>query len=311
MKSVSILAAMPYAPHTAAIAHRLAKFLSTGMDLPPAALRFIDSTFADPSAAGLSAIFDAESDSEQESLLELLLTPDDSVHLDLEELLIELGSVETNPDEIIERLSRSPLSVEFRLPKNRGAILVFMTPERIRRFLRPLHIDRSIPTMLAAAVEAHLKPRERLRLRVMLRGARFEFSPSVNDFLGRLIEGLDWGDPTSWEAFAFALEILAGLDPNADIGHTLVEWKRRLLHALEHAQQQRKQLASANVEMLMSRGQRLTCVDESAVRRQVGHIDRIHLAAFRRIIHFGLTPSQEALTFSEASDIAELIRRLA
>ena len=118
----------------------------------------------------------------------------------------------------------------------------------------------------------------------MLRGARFDFNPSISDFLGRLIERLDWEDPSSWEAFAFALEILAGRDPGADIGKTLVEWKQRLFNALEYGRRQRERAASANFEILMSRGQRLACVDEPAVHRQLASIDRIYLAAFGRIV---------------------------
>jgi len=301
---------MPSAPHTTVIAHRIKDILARGMDLSPAAMRFIDSTFSEPSAAELAAILNAESDSERDSLLELLLSPDEAVQLDLEELLNELAPFEMDAEAMVAILSRPTLSVEFRLPQNRGAIHVAMPPDHIRRFLRPLHIDRSIPMPLAAAVEARLNDRDRLRLRVLLRGARFDFNPSVNDFLCRLIERLDWDNPSGWEAFAFALEPLSGIDADADIHRTLAEWKQLLFKALDHGRRQRERVAAANIETLLSQGQRLTYVDEAAVHRQLVCIDRICLAAFGRIVHLDPGAPDEALAFNGPPDIADVIRRL-
>ena len=292
------------------IAHRIKDILAAGMDLSPAAMRFIDSTFAEPLAVELAAILNAESDSERDSLIELLLSPDEAVQLELEELLNESAPFEMDSEAMVAILSCPTLSVEFRLPENRGAIHLAMTPDHIRRFLHPLHMDRSIPMPIAAAVEARLNPRDRLRLRVLLRGARFDFNPSVNDFLSRLIERLDWEDSNSWESFDFALELLAGIEPAADISRTLAEWKLLLLKGLDHAQRQREWLEAANIETLLSRGQRLTYVDEAAVHRHLVCIDRICLAAFGRIVHLDPGAPDEALAFNGPPDIANVIRRL-
>ena len=301
---------MPSAPDTTVIAHRIKNILAAGMDLSPATMRFIDSTFAEPSAAELAAILNAESDSERDSLIELLLSPDEAVQLELEELLNESAPFEMDSEAMVAILSFPALSVEFRLPENRGAIHVAMTPDHIRRFLLSLHMDRAIPMPLTAAVEARLNARDRLRLRVLLRGARFDFNPSVNDFLGRLIERLDWDSPNGWEAFVFALEVVAGIEPAEDIFRTLAKWKLLLLKGLNHARRQREGLETANIETLLSRGQRLTCVDEAAAQHQLACIDRICLAAFGRIIPLHPGAASEAVAFDGPPDIADMIRRL-
>jgi hypothetical protein len=187
---------------------------------------------------------------------------------------------------------------------------VTVTPRLARRFVHQLTIDRLIPESVAAAIESRLTGRDRLRLRVLLRGARFDFSPSNTDFLCRLIGQLGFADDRGWESFAFALEMLAGADSAADIGRLLEERKKLLVKALHHSRQLQEQLAAANIETLLSRGQRLTWIDETATLRQLVCIDRIGLAAFGRIVHPDACGSAEIVAFSGLPDIGDLLRRL-
>ncbi len=151
---------------------------------------------------------------------------------------------------------------------------------------------------------------QRLRLRVLIRGARFDVLPPRKEFLCTLIERLGLEDEAGWGCFAFALELLAEIGQEADIYAALAERKKLLLKALNHGRRQREHLAAASIEILVSRGQRLTSVDEAASRRQMAFIDRICLAVFGRIAHFELTGPEETLEFGGAKDITDLMRRL-
>jgi hypothetical protein len=274
-------------------------------------MRFIDSTFSDPSAAELAAILGTDADSERDSLLELLFSPDESIQLELEEFLVTKGSRGLNEEgRVVERICRPPLTAAFRLPENRGVVNVAVTPRLARRFVYQLKIDRLIPESVAADIESRLTGRDRLRLRVLLRGARFDFSPSNTDFLCRLIGQLGFADDGGWESFAFALEMLAGADSAADIYRLLEERKKLLVKALHHSRQLHEQLAAANIETLLSRGQRLTWIDETATLRQLVCIDRIGLAAFGRIVHPDPCGSEETVAFSGLPDIGDFLRRL-
>lgn len=301
---------MPSAPAETAIALRIRDILARGADLSPEVMRFIDSTFSDPSAAALAVILGADADSERDSLLELLFSPDESIQIELEDLLATKGPLDLNEDRVVELLCRPAPSVAFRLPGNSGVVNVAVTLLLARRFVHQLNIDRSVPEPLAAAVQARLTGRDRLRLRVLLRGARFDFSPSKIDFLRRLIGRLGFADDGGWESFAFALEMLAGVDAAADICHVLEERKQLLVRALHLGRQLREQLATANIETLLSRGQRLTWIDETATLRQLVCIDRICLAAFGRIVHPDPCGSGESVAFSGLPDITDFMRRL-
>ena len=302
---------MPSAPAETAIALRIRDILARGADLSPEVMRFIDSTFSDPSAAELAAILGTDADSERDSLLELLFSPDESIQLELEECLVTKGSRGLNEEgRVVERICRPPLTAAFRLPENRGVVNVAVTPRLARRFVYQLKIDRLIPESVAADIESRLTGRDRLRLRVLLRGARFDFSPSNTDFLCRLIGQLGFADDGGWESFAFALEILAGADSAADIYRLLEERKKLLVKALHHSRQLHEQLAAANIETLLSRGRRLTWIDETATLRQLVCIDRIGLAAFGRIVHPDPCGSEETVAFSGLPDIGDFLRRL-
>jgi hypothetical protein len=304
------MTAMPSAPAANAIAFRIREILARGADLSPEVMRFIDSTFSDPSADDLAAVLGADADSERDSLLELLFSPDESLQLDLEDLLATTAPLDLDEDRVVESLCRPTLSVAFHLPGNRGVVSVAMTPLLARRFVHHLRINRSIPEPLAAAVAARLTGRERQRLRVLIRGARFDFSASRTDFLRRLIEQLGFEDQADWASFAYALEVLTEFEHTTDICHALEERKKLLIKALYHGRQLREQLAAANIETLLSRGQRLTWVDEDAVRRQLLYIDRVCLAAFGRIAHLDPCGPEETVAFSGLPDITDFMRRL-
>ena len=301
---------MPSVPADTVIALRLRDILARGADLSPEVMRFIDSTFSDPSAAELAAILGTDADSERDSLLELLFSPDEPVQLEIESLLATMGPLGLDEDRAVERLCRPALSAAFRLPGNRGGVNVAVTPWLARRFVRSLNINRPLPEPVAAAIETRLTGPARLRLRVLLRGARFDFSPSKTEFLCRLIDRLGLADDGGWESWEFALELLAGVDPAADICQALEERKRLLVKALHHGRQLREQLAAANIETLLSRGQRLTWIDEAAAMRQLVCIDRICLAAFGRILHIEPCGSKGTVSVSGLPDIDDFMRRL-
>lgn len=297
-------------PPTISIARRIRDILERGIDLSPGVMRFIDTTFPDPSADELTALLADESNSDRDSLLELLFSPDESIHVDLEELLLRPAAGDIDPDQVTELLCRPALWAGFRLPDGRGWLRACMTPPLARRFVHQLRIDRQIPGPIAAAIDARSAGRQRLRLRVLVRGARLDVLPSQMGFLCTLIERLGLEDEAGWECFAFALELLAEIGHAADICAALADRKKLLIKALNHSRRQRDHLAGANIEILMSRGERLTSVDEAACRRQLTGIDRLCLAAFGRIAHFEVTGPEDAIEVSNPQDIAEVMRRL-
>ncbi|MGE5256830.1 MAG: hypothetical protein ACM3KE_09180 [Hyphomicrobiales bacterium] len=293
-----------------AIARRIRDILECGSDLSPEVMRFIDTTFSDPSADEIAAILGDESNNERDSLLELLFSPDESVHLEIEKFLLLPTAHDIDPNQVAELLCRPALRAGFRMPDGRGWLRVEITPALAGRFVHQLRMNRRIPGSMAAAIDARLAGQERLRLRALIRGARFDLHPPHMEFLNTLIERLGLEDEEGWACFAFALEVLVDIGHEADIYEALAERKKLLTRALNQGRRQREHLAVANIESLLSRGQRLTNVDEAAMRRQMAFIDQLCLTAFGRIAPVDSHGMEAALEFSDPQDLTDFMRRL-
>lgn len=100
----------------AVVASRIRDMLARGVSLPPEVLRFIDSTFFNPTAAELAAVAGDESASERDPLLELLFAPDEAFQVELEETLADR---EPDAERVAGLLCRPSLQVVFRFPDAR------------------------------------------------------------------------------------------------------------------------------------------------------------------------------------------------
>jgi hypothetical protein len=159
-------------------------------------------------------------------------------------------------------------------------------------------------------IEATASGRDGNRLRVMLRNARFEFTPAVNEFLRALIPTLGVPNEDGQACLAFALELLAEFEASAELYPALCARKKWLARALHHGQRLRERLSQSNVETLLSQGQRLAWVDETRIRCQMNYIDRISRAVFGRIPPGDAAELPLAVDLEGLPDVEELMRRL-
>jgi hypothetical protein len=302
---------MPAGTAAARIADTLRVILARGLNLTDETLRFIDSTFSPPSAAALAVILQEDSAPESDSLLELLFSPDEPLQIELEERLgLPPGEEAPSAEEVVGRLVAAPQAVAFRFPDGRGVLEFVMTAPLARRLVSGLGIDRVLPHAVAEVIAANVPGPAGQRLRVMLRNARFGFTPSKSELLCALIPKLDVQEEDDWVCLAFALELLAEIEEPAEIYPALVARKKWLAKALHHGRRLRAHLAQSNVETLLSRGQRLAWVDEALARRQMGHIDRICGAVFGRIPSVDADGWSQTLDIEASPDAADLLRRL-
>jgi hypothetical protein len=292
------------------IAADLREILTRGLDLPEETLRFIDSTFSHPSATALAEIIDDDADPERDSLLELLFSPDEPLQIELESRLSRLPGETPSAGDVAARLAAAPLPVRFRFPDGRGMLEVPLTAPLAHLLVHGLGIDRVLPAGVDAAIEATVPGRSGRRLRVMLRNARFEFTPAGCEFLCTLIPKLDIRDEDDRACFAFALELLAELEASAEVYTALSARKKWLARALRHGQQLREQLAQSNFETFLSQGQRLAWVDEPLIRRQISFIDRICVAVFGRLTPVDPSGPSQAVDIEGLPDVADLMQRL-
>ena len=301
---------MPSTSAAADIAADLREILARGLDLSEETLRFIDSTFSHPSATALAKIIDDDADPERDGLLALLFSPDEPLQIELESRLSRLPGETPSAGDVVARLTAAPLPVRFRLPDGRGVLEVPLTVPLAHLLIHGLGIDRVLPAGVDEAIEATVPGRSGRRLRVMLRSARFDFTPARCKFLCTLIRKIDIRDEDDRACFAFTLELLAELEASAEVYPALAARKKWLVRALHHGQRLREQLAQTNFETFLSHGQRLAWVDEPLIRRQISFIDRICVVIFGRLTPVDPNGQPQAVDIEGLPDVADLMQRL-
>jgi hypothetical protein len=285
---------------TVAIAARLVRLLSRETALGQGSVRFIDSTFSNPSAAEIARRLADESDPERDGLLELLLSPDEDHRVAIEPLLEPDANVDE--PEIARRLLRDVGRVRFRLPDGRGAFEIVLTAALARGFVAGLAIGRRIPAELRAALQPIADDRDRLLACVTLRHAGLNFTPARTGILGRIVGRPETGGRRFRDCLAFALELLKSVDTEEALWTFLCARKRRLLEALGDARRRDELLARAGFEVAQSRGRRLGWVDRAAAEQELGFIDRVCRCVFGRTPHAGADRIETAF---EVGDPAE------
>jgi hypothetical protein len=264
----------------AGVASRIREMLARGVNLGPEVLHFIDSTCFNPTAAELAAVAADESASERDPLLELLFAPDEAFQIELEETL---AGRRLDEERVAGLLCRPPLQIRFRFPDARDALRLEMTPLLARHFVSQLRIERPIPADLSQALASAAEADERHRARVLIRNARFQFTPATVAFLRDCLTQVGLREGQAWECFSIALDVLSDGQHPADLFQALADRKRWLVKALTRGRKQGALLDQTNIETLMSQGARLTVIDEEETRRRIGCIDRICAAVYGRL----------------------------
>jgi hypothetical protein len=262
---------------------RIREILARGVTVGPEAQGFIASTLPVFRPGDLATALAEACTAEIEPVVALLFFPDEGVQLELEESLAGRALSAEAEERLADRLAAFPPRVAFGFPVGGERLELEMTPERSRRFLMHLRLDRALPPGLDDAIAAALPLSDRHRFRVLWRNSRCPATEATVCFLGKLLRRADLRDRNGWACLGFILEFLAEGGDEADFHGRLVARKARLLNALARSRQQRAELARGNMEILISRGMRLVALDEEQARRDVACIDLACQAVYGRI----------------------------
>jgi len=267
-------------------AEKIEEVFQNGFCLDSKVLHYIDSTFSNPSAAGINEILSG-SGSERESLLRLIFSPDESMQFHLEEFLEEADIRKEDVERIAGYLSEREIQSKIIFPDERGTIKVTVPPEVLREFIDHLNMPVKLNDKLTEAVKFIADARSRTLAKVKIRNARKEFAGTRLDFLRLFFEimGSD-GESIFDECLESALEVLEETDDRSDIYRALSGKKAACFQSLLCAERFEEQFQKNNVETLLLQGVRPVSIDKDAVRRKMEIIDRICLLATNRFVRF-------------------------
>ena len=262
------------------LALKIEKQLKSGIAVSRDTLHFMASTFSIESPQELSKLLSDPDDSESQSLLELLFTPNESIQSGLEEMIEKQGYTVKDEQFIIHLLFQKQVETPIRFPGDGGRI-TFIPPEHLlETYVLNLKITKQLPTELIDAVHKYAAVSIRSGIKVKLRNTRVVLSRPIRSFLCRLFEKTDSTGQHFLPDLDLCLSVLSEQPGTLSLFDLFMGKKRSLLVALQQAERFEKQLARDNIETLILKGVRAPHIDKADAREKITRIDAVSLAVF-------------------------------
>jgi hypothetical protein len=293
------------------VAEKIIEILQGGLTLNADTQHYIDSTFSNPSAGEFAELLQDQSSCETDSLMELLFFPDESVQLQLEEMIAETHFQSRDEAEIKNQVCSTSLQTSIRFGDGRGTIEKRVTPTNAAKFIARLNLSRYLDPGIRSAILRYVPRELQTRCKVRLRNARPITSPNKISFLQTFFKKLQIDNDVFFEHLDFTLSFLDEIKDEADIFPSLMARKKRYIRSLQKAKKLDNKLSRHNVETLLLRGERVSCIDKADARKKIQIIDRISLAVFGKTEFFDMMPAgAQCITLEGKDDINKLIQKL-
>jgi len=294
-----------------ALALEIERQLADGVTVGPESLHFCASTFSIESPAELGALLATPEDSDAQSLLELLFTPDEAVRADLETVIEKHHCSTEDQEHIVNALSRKNLLVPIMFPGQAEDLSFSLTKDLLQTYVHGLNITLRLPNLLVETIDRELAQRAGAQIKAILRHAPVELTDSICSFLVRLMERSSYSIELLQADLELCLAIFAEQPAAEHLFDLFMTKKRRLLHQLQLAARFEKQLAADNMETLMLKGVRMPHIDQDEARRSIARIDDICLTVFEKTDPQLQIPTDVDLgTFSDLDDLDTAFRIL-
>ena len=291
------------------VAEKIIAILQSGLTLNAATQHYIDSTFSNPSVDEFEKLLQDESSCETDSLMELLFFPDESVQLQLEEMIEDTHFQRRDEQEIQQRVCATALQTQIRFSDGRGTLEKKVAPLNAAQFIERLNLSRCLDSKLRSAITRHVHPELQTRCKVRLRNARPITSPNKISFLHTVFKKLQIDNDVFFDHLDFTLSFLDELKDEADMFLALMDRKKRCIQSLQKAKKLDNKLARHNVETLLLRGERVSYIDKADARKKIQIIDRISLAVFGKTEFFDLMPAGgQTITLEGKDDVGKLFK---
>ena len=268
------------------LADEIRKILGNGITLGSEVIHYIDSTFSNPTTTELQTILHDDSNCEKDSLMELLLFPDETMQLQLESLRECSHFQQADEKSVLDDLLQDPVQATIRFPEDRESLRLRVTEDVACQFISRLNISRHLNPSLIEALNQHQDETISSRIKVKLRNSRFLPTTEKTEFLYLFFKKFDSQDTDIFECLDVALSILDEPTIDKDIYRTLMAKKKYYFRSLQKAKQLDTQLQKQNVETLMAQGRKVLLIDQGDVRKKMRIIDRISRAVYGKTEYF-------------------------
>ena len=271
------------------LADKISEIFQQGIYINDDVKHYIDSTFSCSDSDNLeiffNKVFNDKSDMEKEPLIELLLFPDESVQVQLEDILESCEFKNKDIDKILEYLMQKISVIKFQ--DNQGCInFNFSIPKwAAAQFIFRLNICRNINPIIIQAVNNHVKSYLRNHVKVKLRNSRFINTDNKVYFLCNFFENINTSDDELLQLLDFILDFFGEIKDNITIFKALTQRKKSLFRNLHQAVKFEEQFKNNNMEILLLQGVRSPHINPKDTRKKMDFIDKICVSVFGRTEH--------------------------
>lgn len=262
------------------LAEKVRAIFERGFILGSEVIRYIDSVLLNPSLQEIEAVIRDESDCERDSLIELLFFPDESVQIELEDLLETGNFQQADEKTVLNLLCSKDIRTALIFPDSSGSLKLSVPASAADQFVSRLNISKKIDKRLVEAVNSCARDADRTRFRVKLRNARLSYTEDKILFLTAFFEKADTHAPDPAACLDFILDMLGEIRDHQDIFQALMDKKRSYFQNIQQAAKFEEQLKKNNMEVLMLQGTRMPHIDKADVFNKIAMIDTISLTVF-------------------------------
>jgi hypothetical protein len=277
---------MPHPDKCELLADKIGDLFSHGIPLSAGMVHYIDSTFGNPSIEALQAILADDSDCERETLVELLLFPDEALQLQFEDLFEKYEFTQQDQARVVDRVGRHPLHARFQFHDSRPDLVLPMAAAAVACFVSRLRITKTLNPRITEAIAKYVHPNLSKICRVKLRNSNFAEKEQNIKFLCAFFKKI----PADSRAVLPYLDFVFGLLEENKKGSNMLELltarKKHYLKAFQSARRLEQRLQRNTVETLLLQGERITCENEEDALDKIAMIDTIARAVFGRTQDF-------------------------
>ena len=287
------------------LAKIIQNLFSAGFTADTATVHFINSTFDHPGHQALWTILNDTGNCDRDGLIDLVISPDLAVCLEMEALLTGSALTETEVDRL-EALLPEAIQAGIRVEGFTEPVFFVVPHACRRRFLSQLNLTRPVPAGVRAAIENHLPHRtDQLTALARMRHARLAPAPPWTTFLVGYIPFFNRLGRSKWFAdLNVILDLSCRYNREKDVLAAFAREKGHCLQQVETSLRLTAQLAQNNLETLMMQGNRIgLSADVSQLFQHITVIDEICRLVLGRL------PQVEDAGFSGAQAAAFLFEK--
>ncbi|HSO18297.1 MAG TPA: hypothetical protein VLT88_02500 [Desulfosarcina sp.] len=263
--------------------NRIADALARGGQLTEATLHYIETALFAVEPRRLAAFLLDDADSERDTLLDLIFSPDPAMQLSLEPLLEAARFDAGQAREICDALARRTILAPIHMPDG-SRLASIQLPDFVKsRYLDRLAVTWQLDPDLAAAIGSHVAPTRQAALKVRLRNTGRRHAPDQRALLVRYLQRMPDDHPDFGDCLDLVLSILPRSRVRLDAFHLLVEHKRNCFRSLQQAGRFQDLLRRSNMETLMLQGVRAPHASAEELMRRMRLVDLACVHLFGRI----------------------------